>query len=173
MRGETERFGRKFPNASDPNKGTQETQSEQGTTPARGWSEKTTVHKEPPVRTRVLEKEKDSLISGPTQVPDTVRDSSTHREQVKESVLAIQRNACMRYGHHMNGGAILEENSKYGHHANGGAILEETSEYGHHVNGGALLEKTSKGQNLLVSTISGPLNDIVDMDSTTTSSPKS
>ncbi|GMY24208.1 hypothetical protein FCV25MIE_19450 [Fagus crenata] len=131
------------------------------------------MRKEPPVRTRVLEKEKDSLISGPTQVPDTVRDSSTHREQVKESVLASQCNACMRYGHHVNGGAILEENSKYGHHANGGTILEETSEYGHHVNGGALLEKTSKGQNLLVSTISGPLNDIVDMDSTTTSSPKS
>jgi hypothetical protein len=205
MRGETERFGRKFPNAFDPNKGNQETQSEQGTTPARGWSEKTTVRKEPPVRIRVLEKEKDSLTSGPTQAPDTVRDLSTHREQIKESILVSQSNACMRYGHHVNGGAMfeenskyghqahggtileetseygyhvnggamLEENSKYGHHAHGGTILEENSEYGYHVNGGALLEKTSKGQNVLVSTISGPLNDIVDMDSTTTSSPKS
>uniref|UniRef100_A0A2N9IBI9 Reverse transcriptase domain-containing protein n=1 Tax=Fagus sylvatica TaxID=28930 RepID=A0A2N9IBI9_FAGSY len=77
------------------------------------------------------------------------------------------------YGYHVNGGAMLEENSKYGNHAHGGTIVEENSEYGYHVNGGALLEKTSKGQNVLVSTISGPLNDIVDMDSTTTSSPKS
>ncbi|GMY22458.1 hypothetical protein FCV25MIE_17699 [Fagus crenata] len=144
MRGETERFGRKFPHAFDPNKGNQETQLEQGTTPARGWSEKTTVRKEPPVRIRVLEKEKDFLTSGPIQAPDTVQDLSTHREQIKESILASQSNACMLYGHHVNGGAMFEENSKFGHHAHGGTILEETSEYGYHVNGGAMLEENSK-----------------------------
>ncbi len=108
MRGESERGGRRFPNAQS-SQGDQSWHAGKNPTSEGGRPEGRMERRE---ATEMSKASQDSLNPGPVLMPIMVRDLSTIVENFTEFDLASQRNACKSFAPYVNSGTVLEGTNK-------------------------------------------------------------